>query len=114
MELEFCLEALRGALRRDSPEIFNSDQGSQFTSERFLGELERRNITISMDGRGRFLDNIFIERLWRSLKYEEVYLKDYQLVSEARTEIENYFHFYNYERLHQGLNYQTPAAIYET
>jgi putative transposase len=72
LELEFCLEALRGALRRSRPEIFNSDQGSQFTSERFLGELERCNIAISMDGRGRCLDNIFIERLWRSLKYEEV------------------------------------------
>ena len=113
MELEFCLEALRGALRRGCPEIFNSDQGAQFTSERFLGELERSNIRISMDGRGRCLDNIFIERLWRSLKYEEVYLKDYQLVSEARTGIGNYFHFYNYERLHQSLGYQTPAAIYE-
>jgi putative transposase len=112
MELEFCLEALRGALRRGRPEIFNSDQGSQFTSERFLGELEQRNITISMDGRGRCLDNIFIERLWRSLKYEEVYLRDYQLVSEARAGIENYFQFYNYKRLHQSLNYQPPAAMY--
>ena len=112
MELEFCLEALWGALRRGRPEIFNSDQGSQFTSERFLGELEQRDITISMDGRGRCLDNIFIERLWRSLKYEEVYLRDYQLVSEARTGIENYFQFYNYKRLHQSLNYQPPAAMY--
>jgi putative transposase len=112
MELEFCLEALWGALRRGRPEIFNSDQGSQFTSERFLGELEQRGITISMDGRGRCLDNIFIERLWRSLKYEEVYLRDYQLVSEARAGIENYFQFYNYKRLHQSLNYQPPAAMY--
>jgi putative transposase len=80
MELEFCLEALWGALRKSRPEIFNSDQGSQFTRERFLGELERRNIAIRMDGRGRCLGNIFIERLWRSLKYEELYLKDYQLV----------------------------------
>ena len=94
MELEFCLEALRAALRRGRPEIFNSDQGSQFTSERFLGELEGRNIAINMDGRGRCLDNIFIERLWRSLKYEEVYLRDYQFVSEARTGIEKYFQFY--------------------
>jgi len=113
LELEFCLETLRGALRRSRPEIFNSDQGSQFTSEWFLGELEPCNIAISMDGRGRCLDNIFIERLWRSQKYEEVYLKDYQLVSEARTGIEKYFQFYNYERLHQSLDYQTPAAIYE-
>lgn len=112
MELEFCLEALRGALRRGRPEIFNSDQGSQFTSERFLGELEQRNITISMDGRGRCLDNIFIERLWRSLKYEEVYLRDYQLVPEAHAGIEKYFKFYNFERLHQSLDYQTPAAMY--
>ena len=102
MELEFCLEALRGALRRGRPEILNSDQGSQFTSERFLGELERRNIAISMDGRGRCLDNIFIERLWRSLKYEEVYLRDYQFVPEARAGIEKYFKFYNHERLHQA------------
>jgi putative transposase len=94
MELEFCLEALRAALRRGRPEIFNSDQGSQFASERFLGELEGRNIAINMDGRGRCLDNIFIERLWRSLKYEEVYLRDYQFVSEARTGIEKYFQFY--------------------
>jgi putative transposase len=112
LEVEFCLEALGRALWRGRPEIFNSDQGSQFTSERFLGELERRNIAISMDGRGRCLDNIFIERLWRSLKYEEVYLKDYQLVPEAHAGIEKYFQFYNYERLHQSLNYQTPAAIY--
>jgi len=112
MEVEFCLEALGSALRRSRPEIFNSDQGAQFTSERFLEELERRQIAISMDGRGRCMDNIFIERLWRSLKYEEVYLKDYQLVPEAHQGIEKYFQFYNYERLHQGLNYQTPAAIY--
>lgn len=112
MEVEFCLAALASALRRSCPEIFNSDQGAQFTSERFLGELERRQIAISMDGRGRCLDNIFIERLWRSLKYEEVYLKDYQLVPEAHRGIEKYFQFYNYERLHQSLNYQTPAAIY--
>jgi len=112
MEVEFCLEALGSALRQSRPEIFNSDQGSQFTSERFLGELERRRIAISMDGRGRCMDNIFIERLWRSLKYEEVYLKDYQRVPEAHRGIEKYFQFYNYERLHQSLNYQTPAAIY--
>lgn len=112
MEVEFCLEALGSALRQSRPEIFNSDQGSQFTSERFLAALERRQIAISMDGRGRCMDNIFIERLWRSLKYEEVYLKDYQLVPEARSGIEKYFQFYNYERLHQSLNYRTPAAIY--
>lgn len=113
IELDFCLEALQRALRWGRPEIFNSDQGSQFTREKFLGELEQRNIAISMDGRGRCLDNIFIERLWRSVKYEEVYLKDYQLVSEARAGIASYFQFYNYQRLHQSLDYRTPAAIYQ-
>jgi putative transposase len=113
MEMEFCLEALSAALRRARPEIFNSDQGSQFTSERFTGELQQRGISISMDGRGRCFDNIFIERLWRSLKQEEVYLNDYQLMSEARTGIERWFQFYNHRRPHMSLNYRTPAAIYK-
>ena len=112
MELDFCVEALHGALRRGRPEIFNSDKGSQFTSSKFTGELEARKIAISMDGRGRCMDNIFIERLWRSLKYEEVYLKDYESVREARAGIERYFRFYNQERPHQSLGYRTPAAIY--
>jgi len=112
LELPFCLEALQAALRHGRPEIFNSDQGSQFTSEKFTGELERRGIVVSMDGRGRCLDNIFIERLWRSLKYEEVYLRDYQLVPEARQGIGNWFRFYNHQRPHQSLDYQTPAIIY--
>jgi len=112
LEVDFCVEALKVALRRGRPEIFNSDQGSQFTSERFTAELEARGISISMDGRGRCLDNIFIERLWRSLKYEEVYLKDYRAVVEARDGIGGYFHFYNHRRLHQSLDYRTPAAIY--
>ena len=112
LEVDFCLEALRGALRRGRPEIFNSDQGSQFTSERFTGELEARGIAISMDGRGRCLDNIFIERLWRSLKYEEVYLRDYRAVSEAREGIGRYLQFYNHQRLHQSLGYRTPAGLY--
>ena len=112
MELDFCVEALQRALRRGPPDIFNSDQGSQFTSERFSGELEARKIAISMDGRGRCMDNIFIERLWRSLKYEEVYLKDYASVTEARQGIGRYFRFYNHERLHQSLGYRTPAALY--
>jgi putative transposase len=112
MEIDFCLEALKRALRRGRPEIFNSDQGSQFTSEKFTAELEARQIVISMDGRGRCMDNIFIERLWRSLKYEEVYLKDYRSVTEARAGIETYFQFYNQERLHQSLEYRTPAGIY--
>ena len=112
MELDFCLAALKQALRRGRPEIFNSDQGSQFTSEKFTGELEARGVAVSMDGRGRCLDNIFIERLWRSLKYEEVYLRDYLRVPEARAGIGRYFQFYNHERPHQSLDYRTPAAIY--
>ena len=112
LELDFCIEALRGALRRGRPEVFNSDQGSQFTSEKFTGELAAREIAISMDGRGRCMDNIFIERLWRSLKYEEVYLKNYESVSEARAGLERYFRFYNQERLHQSLQYRTPATIW--
>jgi putative transposase len=112
LELDFCVDALKCALRRGRPEIFNSDQGSQFTSEKFIGELAAREIAISMNGRGRCMDNIFVERLWRSLKYEEVYLKDYGSVTEARAGIERYFRFYNQERLHQSLQYRTPAAIW--
>jgi putative transposase len=112
MGIDFCMEALRSALRRGRPEIFNSDQGAQFTSEKFTAELAAKEIAISMDGRGRCMDNIFVERLWRSLKYEEVYLKDYESVTEARTGIERYFRFYNQERIHQSLGYRTPAAIY--
>ena len=112
MEIDFCLEALKKAFRRGQPEIFNSDQGSQFTCEKFTAALEAKQIAVSMDGRGRCMDNIFIERLWRSLKYEEVYLKDYESVTEARAGIERYFRFYNHERLHQSLNYRTPAAIH--
>lgn len=99
-------------MRRGQPEIFNSDQGSQFTSEKFTGALEAKKIAVSMDGRGRCMDNIFIERLWRSLKYEEVYLKDYESVTEARAGIARYFRFYNHQRLHQSLDYRTPAAIH--
>jgi putative transposase len=112
LEVDFCVEALQAALRRGRPEIFNSDQGSQFTSEKFTGELQAHGIAVSMDGRGRCLDNIFIERLWRSLKYEEVYLPDYRLVPEARDGIGRWFQFYNHERPHQGLGYQTPAGVY--
>ncbi len=112
MEMDFCVAALRRALRRGRPEIFNSDQGSQFTSDRFTGVLKDRGVAISMDGRGRCFDNIFIERLWRSLKYEEVYLKEYDLVPEARTGIGDWFDFYNHQRPHQSLGYQTPAGIY--
>jgi putative transposase len=112
LEVDFCVEALRRALRQGRPDIFNSDQGVQFTSEKFTRELKERQIDISMDGRGRCMDNIFVERLWRSLKYEEVYLKDYASVAEARAGIARYFQFYNRERLHQSLDYRTPAAIY--
>ena len=113
MEVDFCIEALQRALRWGRPEIFNSDQGPQFTSEKFTGELAVRKIAISMDGRGRCMDNIFVERLWRSLKYEEVYLKDYGSVQEAEAGIRRYFEFYNHERLHQSLKYRTPAAVYQ-
>ena len=112
LEIGFCLEALKSAFRRGQPEIFNSDQGSHFTSEKFTAALKARQVAISMDGRGRCMDNIWIERLWRSLKYEEVYLKDYESVTEARAGIERYFRFYNHERLHQSLGYRTPAAIH--
>ncbi|MGQ9663491.1 MAG: IS3 family transposase, partial [Kiritimatiellia bacterium] len=113
LELDFCQDALRRALRWGRPEIFNSDQGSQFTSDKFTAILAKRGVTISMDGRGRCMDNIFIERLWRSLKYEEVYLHDYTGVPEAQTGIGNWLHFYNHQRFHQSLQYRTPAAIFQ-
>ncbi len=109
---QFLCEHLRLGLAARSAEIFNSDQGSQFTSEVFTDKLRERGIRISMDGRGRALDNIFVERLWRSVKYEEVYLKDYRSVMEAVQGLRAYFEFYNGERLHQSLNYQTPEAVY--
>ena len=112
LEVDFCLSALDKALELGCPEIFNTDQGSQFTSLSFTQMLIDKSIKISMDGRGRFHDNIFTERLWRSLKYEEVYLKDYQSVQEAKQGIGNYLTFYNHERLHQSLNYLTPAEVH--
>jgi putative transposase len=108
----FCLSALNKALQRGTPEIFNTDQGSQFTADDFTSVLKGRSIQISMDGRGRALDNVFTERLWRSLKYEEVYLHDYASVAEARQAIANYFEFYNRRRPHQSLGYQTPETVY--
>jgi putative transposase len=108
----FCVEALRRALVVGRPEIFNTDQGSQFTSEAFTGILQDAGVAISMDGRGRAFDNIFVERLWRSVKYEEVYLKDYGVVDEARRGLSDYFALYNTERLHQSLGYKTPAEVY--
>jgi putative transposase len=113
MEVDFCLSAIGKALAVATPEIFNSDQGSQFTSLIFLEKLLAANVKISMDGRGRALDNIFTERLWRSVKYEEVYLKDYQTVREAKESINNYLTFYNQERPHQSLGYKTPAKVYK-
>ena len=112
LDTMFCMSALEKALLTQRPEIFNSDQGSQFTSLEFTGRLFKEGIEISMDGRGRALDNIFVERLWRSVKYEEVYLKEYQSVKEAVKGLERYFEFYNRERLHQSLAYQTPEAVY--
>jgi len=112
MDVDFCIVALERALTIDTPEIFNSDQGSQFTSLDFINQLKQKNIQISMDGRGRAMDNIFNERLWRSVKYEEVYLKDYQSVPEAKQGINDYMTFYNQERPHQSLNYKTPAEVY--
>jgi putative transposase len=112
LDTSFCLTALDEALAKGKPEVFNSDQGSQFTSREFTGRLESAGIPISMDGRGRVFDNIFVERLWRSVKYEEIFLKDYQVVLDAEQGLATYFDFYNRERLHQSLQYQTPASIY--
>jgi putative transposase len=112
MEADFCIEALQRALDGRKPEIFNSDQGSQFTSTGFTGVLQAAGIRISMDGQGRAFDNIFVERLWRSVKYEEVYLKDYMTVKEATRSLGAYFRFYNERRLHQALEYQTPYHLY--
>ena len=108
----FCLDALEEALAQGTPEIFNTDQGVQYTAAAFTDQLESAGVAISMDGRGRALDNVFVERLWRSVKYEEVYLKDYAGVPAAVTGLGAYFNFYNRERLHQALNYQTPQAVY--
>jgi len=112
LDLYFCLEALDKALRTGKPKIFNTDQGSQFTSNKFTSMIINNDIQMSMDSRGRALDNIFIERLWRSLKYEDIYLRDYQSVSEVILGIENYFYFYNNIRPHQSLEYFTPAEVY--
>lgn len=112
MDVSFCLEALNEALSRGQPEIFNSDQGAQFTSYDFTGRLESAGIRISMDGRGRALDNVFIERLWRTVKQEEVYLKDYRTPREAAQQLEHFFIRYNEHRQHSSLAYQTPATVY--
>jgi putative transposase len=111
LDASFCIEALEEALRQGRPEIFNTDQGSQFTDADFTGVLRGHGVAISMDGRGRFADNIFVERLWRSLKYEEVYLRAYENVAQARHGIAAYFEFYNHQRLHQALGYRTPHQL---
>lgn len=113
MTTDFCLQALEEALARfGTPEIFNTDQGAQFTDAEFTGKLKEHSITISMDGKGRWIDNVFIERLWRSVKYEEVYLKAYETLVEARHALSSYFAMYNTQRPHQSLNYRTPDAVY--
>src|ERR687895_37788 len=112
LEVDFCIEVLEEALRNGQPEIFNTDQGAQFTSQAFTGLLEQHGVRVSMDGKGRYTDNLFIERLWRSPKYEEVYLKAYAGGREARAGIGGYFDFFNLERPHQALGYQTPAEVF--
>jgi len=112
LDADFCVEALEEALKKGKPEIFNTDQGSQFTSEAFTGLLQQHEVKISMDGKGSYNDNLFIERLWRSVKYEEVYLKAYQNGRDARISLGNYFRFYNTERPHQTHGYRTPADVF--
>ncbi len=112
LDAEFCVEALEEALGKGTPEIFNTDQGSQFTGEGFTGLLEQHGVRISMDGKGRYRDNIFIERLWRTVKYEEVYLKAYSCGREAKAGLDAYFHFYNNQRPHQTLGCRTPAEVF--
>jgi putative transposase len=112
MELAFCLEALDEALRKAVPEISNTDQGSQFTATAFVDRLKAKDVRVSMDGRGRYLDNIFTERLWRTVKYEDVYLKSYQDIAAAHAGLEQYFSFYNERRRHSALGYRTPREVY--
>ena len=113
MDTSFCVDALEEAIERyGCPEIFNTDQGSQFTSEDFTQVFLNNDIKISMDGKGRWVDNVFVERLWRSVKYEEVYLKAYDTVGDARQSLGKYFEFYNTERRYQSLNKQTPDSVY--
>jgi putative transposase len=112
LEGRFCLEALEEALTLGRPEIFNTDQGSQFTSREYTGRLEEAGIAVSRDGRGRALDNVFVERLWRSVKYEDIYIKDYDQVNELESGLTAYFRFYDEDRPHQSLDYQTPGEVY--
>lgn len=112
LEVSFCVMGLQEALEQSTPEIFNTDQGAQFTSDDFIAPLQKLGIKISMDSKGRALDNIFVERLWRSVKYEEVYIKNYQSVRDAKRSLTRYFNFYNNSRIHQSLDYLTPAEVY--
>jgi putative transposase len=112
LENDFCIQALKEALEKAKPEIHNSDQGVQYTAENYIAVLKEREIQISMDGRGRYMDNIFTERLWRTVKYENIYLHDYQNIEEAQRGLTEYFQFYNHRRIHQSLDYKTPARIY--
>jgi putative transposase len=112
LDAEFCLDALERGLSRRRPEIFNTDQGVQFTSYRFVERLESGGVKISMDGKGRALDNVFVERLWRSVKYEEIYPRGYTCLKDVRDGLKRYFKFYNESRPHQGLDYRTPAEVY--
>lgn len=114
MDMALCLGVLEDALSFGTPRYFNSDQGSQYTSQQHTSRLESAGVEVSMDGRGRYLDNIFVERLWRSLKYEEVYLKDYESVPDARTNIGSYIQFYNERRPHQALGYRTPYEVFSS
>ena len=113
LEVDFCVAALEEALSKGRPQIFNTDQGSQFTSETFTSMLLAQGVQVSMDGRGRCMDNVFVERLWRSIKYEEVYLKAYQNGTEARKGIGAYLAFYNQERPHQALGYRSPGQVFQ-
>ena len=112
LDADFCIETVGRILEQRRCEIFNTDQGAQFTSPRFLQPLLDKGIQVSMDGRGRALDNIFVERLWRMVKYEYVYLQEIRTVQEARAGLRDFFHFYNHERFHQSLDYRTPAQVY--
>ena len=109
----FCVELLDEVLRRRKPEVFNTDQGVQFTAREFVGRLERAGVAISMDGKGRALDNVFVERLWRTVKYEHLYVMGYETVPELERGLKEFLRYYNRERMHQGLNYQTPANVYK-
>ena len=108
----FCLEMLEEALRTGCPEVFNTDQGVQFTAEAFTGRLLSAGVSVSMDGRGRALDNVFVERLWRTVKYEDIYIRSYEAVPELQRGLARYFVFYNEERFHQSLGYETPMVVY--